>query len=165
MSKKRILAHLIGVLVVVLALTYVGRRPGHISPYDANLVRLAETERQGYCAAVTFWNGGPNAGQAKECRTERREKSGRVNLIKAERGFCEGIVDQGWEGALGDCLTIMAQNQYWPTYDGNITQSWNRARPYPRPAIAGQGEQDDGSRTGERPGGHNRPSNPRASGY
>jgi len=66
------------------------------------------------------------------------------------RGFCQAILDQGWEGYMDACLAIMSQNQYWPTYDGALTDQWNRARPYPTTSLSGPGEEPDSSRTGGR---------------
>ena len=159
-NRKRTLAHVAGVAVVVLVVAYAARPSPHVPPYDANLVRLAETERQGYCAGVTFWKtqGGGSANQARACREEHREQSGRVNMIAAERGFCQGIVDQGWmEGDVPMCVDTLRSYQYWPTLDGSITDQWNRARPYPSTAIGGTSEEPDGSRTGGRPGGPGHP--------
>ena len=161
-NKKRIAANVAGIAVVLLVVAYAARPSPHVPPYDANLVRLAETERQGYCAGVTFWQTGGGDGDAdlaKECRKEHPKESGRVNLVATERGFCRAIVDEGWEGTVSTCLDIMGTYQYWPTFDGAITDQWNRARPYPSTAIGGTSEQDD-SRTGGRPGGpgHSAPS-------
>lgn len=158
---RRRLAHVAGIAVVLLAVAYVARPSPHVPPYDANLVRIVETERQGYCAGVTFWrtDGEGDADLARECRGERRGESGRVNLLLAERGFCRGIVDEGWvDGSVADCLAILSEFRYWPTYDGSITHQWNRARPYPRPVIAGTEGATDDSRTGGRPGGPGHPS-------
>lgn len=154
-NKKRLAANIGGVIVVLLVLAYVGNRPGHIPMYDANLVRLAETERQGYCAGVVFWKtqGSGSPDQARACREEHPEESGRVNLLAAETGFCRAIVESGWEGYVGSCLVILSENQYWPTYDGGITAEWNRARPYPSTGLTGIGDESDGSRTGGRSGG------------
>lgn len=144
--------HAAGALVVLLVVAYVVRPSPHVPLYDANLVRLAETERQGYCSGVTFWRtqGEGDADLAKECRRAHPEESGAVNLAATERGFCRGIVDQGWTGTVSDCVGILGQYQYWPTLDGSITDQWNRARPYPRPAITGAESPDDESRTGGR---------------
>lgn len=166
-NRKRIAAHVAGVAIVLVVVGYAADRPGHIPPYDANLVRLVETERQGYCAGVTFWKtqGNGEAGQARACRKEHQEQSGRINMVAAERGFCQGIVDSGWlEGGVADCLSILGSYQYWPTYDGSISSDWNRARPYPRPALSTGATQDDGSRTGGRGGGPGRDS-PSRPGY
>mgnify|MGYP001616680050 CR=1 FL=1 len=143
---------------MLLVIAYVARPSPHVPLYDANLVRLAETERQGYCSGVTFWTTQyeGDANLAKECRKTHREESGRVDLLAAERGFCRGIVDEGWEGSVPDCVGILQGYRYWPTYDGSITDQWNRARPYPRPIIESSPESGDGSRTGDRPSGPGR---------
>ena len=143
---------LAGVLVIVLAIAYVAQPTGHIPLYDANLVRLAETQLQGYCAGETFWKtqGAGDAAKARECRAERAgDSSSKIDLTQVESAFCRAIVQSGWEGSETDCLGIMATYQYWPTYDGSITDQWNRARPYPRSALQGAGPgRGDDSRTG-----------------
>lgn len=151
-NKKRLLANAGGVIACLMVLGYITNRPGHIPPYDANLVRLVETERQGYCSGLTFWktSGEGNAGQASQCRSEYREKSGEVNLPVAIRGFCEAIVESGWEGYVTLCAQLIADQQLWPTYDGSITDQWNRARPYPYSPLGGSPGSTDGSRTGDR---------------
>lgn len=152
---KRLFAHIGGVVVVLLMLGYITHRPGHIPPYDANLVRLVETERQGYCSGLVFWrtSGEGGSSAASDCRKEHREKSGEVNFPVAARGFCEAIVESGWEGYTESCLAILSDQQLWPTYVGGITDQWNRARPYPNSPISGPSGASDGSRTGDRSGG------------
>jgi len=154
-DKKRLLANVGGIIVVLLVLAYVGNRPGHIPPYDANLTRLAETERQGYCAGEVGWETSfaGDAARAAACRAERPELSGRVNMAATVRGFCQAILDQGWDGYMDACLGIIADQQLWPTYDGSLTDQWNRARPYPNSALGGTSETPDGSRTGGRTSG------------
>lgn len=145
----------VGVTLVVLGITYVSWPPGHIPPYDANLVRLAESDLQGWCSGRAFWMsaGSGSASLASQCRHGfARQRSDRPNMLVVQRSFCEAIVERGWEGSVDDCLGIMTGSQYWPTYDGGITDQWNRARPYPRPAISGAGSSDVGSRTGDRQG-------------
>lgn len=160
-GRRRKAGFLAAVLLIVGAVAYVARPAGHIPPYDANLVRLAETDLQGYCAGRTFWNtqGLGNAGVARACRSELREQHPDVpDLPAAERGFCQAISDQGWAGTVGECLDILVANQYWPTYDGSLSNQWNRARPYPHVAATlGSGPRSDDSRTGSEHGGGDRP--------
>ncbi len=141
-----------GIFVIAVSLFYISQPVGHIPPYDANLTRLAESQLQGYCAGKTFWISGGvgDAGQASLCRQQLKGKySDKPNLRQVQPAFCQAIVDEGWAGTVSDCLAIMSQNEYWPTYDGGITNSWNRARPYPV-TIGGSsvGSQNGGSRTG-----------------
>ena len=154
-NKKRLLANLGGLAVVVVMLAYAGNRPGHIPPYDANLTRLAETERQGYCAGEVGWKTefAGSADQAAACRADHPEQSGRVSMAATARGFCQAVLNQGWNGFMEECLDILRENQYWPTYDGALTNQWNRARPYPNSALGGASDQTDSSRTGGRSGG------------
>ena len=161
MSRK--LLTFAGVVTVALGLTYVAWPVGHIPPYDANLVRLAESSLQGYCAGEAFWrSGGAGSGRlAGECRKRLAGKRSNVPNLNAVPGaFCSAIVNEGWEGDQPSCLSIMSDNQYWPTYDGAITDQWNRARPYPRPLISTTaGPKSDGARTGNR-NGNERQNNP-----
>ena len=166
MSRRR-LGILVGLLVLAGALVYVARPVGHIPIYDANLVRLAETELQGYCAGDAFWKsaGEGDAGKARACRAQYADSGQFANvtdLAVVPRAFCQAIVEDGWDGDVPTCLQIMVDNQYWPTYDGGITDQWNRARPYPVSAIpSGPPPADDGSRTGGSHGGGQRPDDSR----
>lgn len=150
---RRSLMHAVGVLAIVGSLAYVARPAPHVPPYDANLVRLAETELEGYCAGETFWKSQArgDAQLAASCRAEHASAmSSEVDLMKVEGAFCRGIIEGGWAGAVPECLNILATYQYWPTYDGNISAEWNRARPYPRLMIQVPAQQEDDSRTGDR---------------
>lgn len=150
---RRKLLSAFGVLVMLLSIGYVARPVGHVALYDANLVRLAETGLEGYCAGIVFWSsqGTGDAAAAADCRATTTGKSTKVDVSTVERPFCRAIVESGWEGDVATCLDIMAGAKYWPTYDGSITDQWNRARPYPRSELQGIGE-PDGSRTGGRSG-------------
>lgn len=144
----------VGLSIVILGIIYVSWPVGHIPPYDANLTRLAETERQGYCAGYSFINsqGEPNPGRVRGCR-KKNMLSDKPNLIVVQKAFCQGVVDGGWEGNVNQCLLIMGQEQYWPTYDGGITNAWNRARPYPLTFLPTQAQTGgDNSRTGNHNG-------------
>lgn len=144
----------LGIMIIVLSIIYIARPAGHIPPYDANLVRLAETELQGYCSGKVFWNtsGNGDADSANRCRIDLANiYSNEINLVKTESAFCQAVVDQGWQGTKEDCFIILEESQYWPTYDGSISNQWNRARPYPKPVLQSNGSQTD-SRTGVRPG-------------
>ena len=148
---KRWLAQAVGVAVMLLAVAYVARPVGHVPPYDANLLRLAESKLQGYCAGETFWQVQTgDAALAAGCRKKRADEMTDVsNLAAVQPAFCQAIVVAGWEGDVPSCLGIMASYKYWPTYDGTLTDQWNRARPYPQPAISGDTD-EGGSRTGGR---------------
>lgn len=152
MKYRRHLLATVAVATVVLGLVYIARPAGHTPPYDANLVRLAESELQGYCAGDTLYKtaGEGNAGMARECRARLAAKHSDEPYMPAVIGaFCQAIVDAGWEGTKADCTNIMVENQYWPTYAGGLSNQWNRARPYPRAAIVPADTKKDGSRTGE----------------
>jgi hypothetical protein len=152
----RKLLGLMGIVVLLGAGVYVGRPAGHIPPYDANLVRLAETELEGYCSGRTFWQtqGYGNAEQAALCREEYAgQYPDTPNLGRVQLAFCLALTHVGYQGGVDTCMAIVRTNQYWPTYDGRISAAWNRARPYPlREGLTGEQEETDGSRTGEREG-------------
>ena len=152
---KRYLLALAGLAVLAGAPLYVARSAPHIPPYDANLVRLAESELEGYCAGETFWGSQAqgNADMARDCRSRLAgQKAATPNLPAVVPAFCTAIIDSGWEGSQWQCEEIMASNKYWPTYDGSITNAWNRARKYPVSPIAVKSTPpEDTSRTGDRP--------------
>lgn len=154
MSRK--LLACVGIIAVVLAVAYISWPVGHIPPYDANLVRLAESDLQGYCSGDSFMKsqGMGDANLAATCRQRQaRKRPNAPNLGAVQKAFCEAVVANGWEGTNGDCVGILQMNEYWPTYDGNITNAWNRARPYPRTfTLSNAGSQSGG---GSRTGGHN----------
>lgn len=153
--QRRILG-VLGVLVCIMALVYISLPVGHIPLYDANLVRLAETDLQAYCSGNTIMKtgGNPDANLASECRTSKAgQYSNTYNLKNVQNLFCQAVLDAGWTGTMTDCLGILTDNEYWPTYDGSISNQWNRARPYPGRFVplSGGTRGSDTSRTG----GHN----------
>lgn len=145
-----------GAASVVLGMMYIAWPVGHIPAYDANLVRLAETDLQGYCAGESFWKSGGagSADLAQVCRKRIAQNRPDVpNLGVVPGAFCAAIVDNGWkDGNKQDCISILSTNQLWPTYDGGLTDQWNRARPYPRVFSAAPGSPSSGSRTGSHNG-------------
>jgi hypothetical protein len=146
----------LGIVTIIGSLIYISWPVGHIPPYDANLTRLAESALQGYCSGKTLIDtgGGPDANMTAQCRaTLAGRYSDAPNLSVVIGSFCQAILDGGWQGAKSDCTAIMAQNQYWPTYDGTITNAWNRARPYPVTFLGtGKSSNGPGSRTGSHTG-------------
>jgi hypothetical protein len=153
MSTRRRLLFIAGCLVALLAVVYVARPAGHIPPYDADLNRLAETQLEGYCSGSVFWKtyGEGDGGAAAECREERAGMHEDVpNIPAVQRSFCRAVVAEGWDGTVPYCLEILQDSKLWPTYDGQLTQEWNRARKYPQPPIQVVGSEGEGSRTGGR---------------
>lgn len=151
---RRKLLGLIGIVVIVGSLAYVIRPAGHIPPYDANLVRLAETPLQGYCSGQTFMrtSGAGSATEAAGCRDEKLGLlSDSVNMGAVESSFCQAVLDSGWQGDMLTCLDILRTNELWPTYDGALSAAWNRAHKYPRQILGGNTPPDN-SRTGPRAG-------------
>ena len=151
MSKKRWTVHSVGAVVVIWALWYVFQPVAHIPLYDANLVRLAETELQGWCAGDTFWKsqGAGNAAEAADCRARNEVGySTEVDLTRVQSTFCGAIVSGGWPGKKQECIDILNEQELWPTYDGALSNQWNRARPYPVSTIVTVGDSTQKSRTG-----------------
>jgi len=110
---KRYLLALAGLAVLAGAPLYVARSAPHIPPYDANLVRLAESELEGYCAGETFWGSQAqgNADMARDCRSRLAgQKAEAPNLPAVVPAFCAAIIDSGWEGYQWQCEEIMASN-------------------------------------------------------
>jgi hypothetical protein len=136
---------------ILFGFIYVIRDVGHVPLFDANIQRLAETVQEGYCAGVTFWTHGgePNPTTAQECR-DTSQRPTDYNLAGVQDAFCYGVVDTGYGGGQELCLTILQNNRYWPTYDGGLTNAWNKAYPYPGDRILVT--QPDDSRTGDRSG-------------
>ncbi len=140
----------VAVLILVAGFFYLLKDVGHIPLFSANLERLAETETEGYCAGVAFWSGGSEQVKkdaAAECRAELDDTG--FDLVIVQQAFCEGIVDKGYAPGVSTCEGIVAANRYWPTYDGDITQSWSRKFPYPGDLIFQPSPNPD-SRTGDR---------------
>ena len=140
----------VAVLVIVGGAAYLLKDVGHVPLFSASLERLAESETEGYCAGVAFWGGGSEQVKkdaAAECRAERDDTG--FDLVVVQRAFCEGIVDKGYAPGVSACEGIVAANRYWPTYDGDITQSWSRKFPYPGDLIFQPSPNPD-SRTGDR---------------
>src|SRR3990167_10201178 len=145
-----------GGLLVAGALVYVAQPAAHVPIYDANLVRLAESNLQGYCAGETLGNTGGegDAATAAACRETRKgDRPDTPDVAAVPRAFCQAIVDAGWrDGSQAVCIEILTANKLWPTYDGGLTDQWNRARGYPLKAISVGGKPESESRTGDRPG-------------
>ena len=148
---KRKMMFIFGMIVIVISLIYVARPAGHTPPYDANLVRLAETPRQGYCSGVAFWasEGVGNSSTAARCR-KGSTRSDKPDMVRVQVSFCKAVTDAGYDGGVQQCLQILSSEQLWPTYDGALTNQWNRARPYPSPGLPSSVPQKDQSRTGGR---------------
>ena len=162
MSRK--LLGLAGALTIILGFVYIAMPVGFIPPYDANLVRLADSQLQGYCSGDSFMKsqGVGDANLAAMCRVQRAKvMSDKPDMGVVQGSFCQAVVDNGWQGTKVACIGILQTNEYWPTYDGNITNAWNRARPYPNTfALSGTGTTSGGnSRTGGH-GGNSRTNNP-----
>jgi len=149
MKKLLLLA---GVVIVAAAITVsFVLAPPTPPPLDARHQVLADSAREGYCAGVVqLTYGKPTASLAEACRIEHPNMDGSSNLYAVVPAFCQGAIDTAWPGTPEECAGIMADNRYWPLYDGGVTDSWNEKYPYPldRFDVA---VVPDNSRTGERP--------------
>jgi hypothetical protein len=155
-ARRRLMA-LLGLLTIIGGLIYITYPVGHIPPYDANLVRLAESNLQGYCSGQVLiqTQGVGDANMAAQCRAQRKkQRSDSPQLSAVQPAFCEAIVDSKATGLTqSQCMDIMTMNEYWPTYNGSITNSWNSARPYPALLSFGSNSTSGGgSRTGTHAG-------------
>ncbi len=103
---------------------------------------------------MAFWSARNSPSDAKdlagECRTNRG--SADVDLQAVQPAFCQAIVNGGYTNGVNGCLKVVTLNQYWPTYDGGITQSWSRKFPYPGDLILQDTPTDNTGRTGDREG-------------
>jgi hypothetical protein len=76
-----------------------------------------------------------------------------TNWQAVQPAFCRGIIAKGLAISQGDCETVMAERQMWPTAIGTITASWNSRFKYPgdilTPPVRTGGDE---SRTGGRIG-------------
>lgn len=147
---NRFLAVLAFIAVVGGAWLVLLRDPGHVPIFDANIRRLAETDREGYCAGIAFWEsgGGPDAERAAECREANAAMSDTPNIQNVQLMFCKGILEAGFPGDIyTDCMSVLQGRKWWPTYDGEISDAWTKAYPYPGDLWVPPAEE---SRTGTR---------------
>jgi hypothetical protein len=149
--KNKILA--VGaVLLIVGGGLYVFREPGHIPMFDADIQRLAETAREGYCAGRVYWKtgGGGDETAAKECRASDTQST-EIDLSVVQLEFCWGVISEGYSGNAYGCRDYLQTKELWPTYIGQLTDAWTKAYPYPGGLLKASTNIDD-SRTGIREG-------------
>ncbi len=140
---------ILGVVTLALAFAFVAQPEGFVPLFDADLKRLSMTEHEAQCAAEGFMAGNP-AEVATECR-ETNAHSTTIDLEQVTPRFCTHISSVITTLSYDDCLRIMYDMEYWPTYDGEITNAWNRTAPYPLSVLfSDSGDQRDTGRTGER---------------
>jgi hypothetical protein len=108
------------VTIVVLVIYSFVITPPPAPLLDANRNVLAENYQQGYCTGTALLGGGNIASSAAHCRSDHPKMETERNLPK-----------------------------FWPTLNGNITNSWSKKYPYPLDRFGDQRVPDD-SRTGER---------------
>lgn len=151
---KRLLA-VLALAAVIGGGWWVTRDPGHVPIFDADLRRLAETPLEARCAGSVYWStrGDGDAKDAAHCRAENiAQMSDIPDVLAVPFAFCLGVADAGFPGDIQTaCVDALAQYRLWPTYDGQLTDAWNRTAPYPGDVFA-PAPTDDGSRTGEREG-------------
>ncbi len=101
---------------------------------------------------MSYWrnNGEANAERAADCRKDT-QRSDDVDLSTVVNHFCRAVKDEGFMGAVSDCEGIIASRRWWPTYDGGLTDAFNKAYPYPGDRLL-QPPPADNSRPGDREG-------------
>ena len=148
--KNKVLA-LLGVLTVVLVFAFVAQPMGFVPMFDADLRRLAMSLHESHCAAEGFMvSTSTSAETAAECR-ETDGRSTEIDLEGVTPEFCLYISEVITTLEYNRCVSIMYENQYWHTYDGHMTNAWNRTAPYPLSQLfSDSGDQRDTGRTGDR---------------
>lgn len=124
----------------------------HIPLLDANRQVLAETEREGFCAGETYMKtrGAGSEPAMTEC-IETSTIDDEINHRQVQPGFCQGLKSAGLPMEQSECMTIMDEQEFWPTMKGTLTNSWNRRFPYPGDFLTSNVPQTGGdSRTGDR---------------
>ncbi len=146
--KNKVMA-ILGVATLALAFAFVVQPEGFVPLFDADLNRLAMTRQEAQCAAEGFM-----ASNSEETAAECRETNGLpadIDLEAVTPAFCSHISGVITTLSYDDCLRIMYDMEYWPTYEGKITNSWNRTAPYPLSVLfSDSGDQRDTGRTGDR---------------
>ena len=143
-------------VVVVLLFGFAGfiLAPGHVPLLDANRVRLAETYQEGWASGFTYMRTGGegNAGMAAEARADHPDLNQDYDPPVVVSAFCSGAVAGGFRGnQVTECINVINDLRWWPTYDGELSSSWNNAFPYPLGALGEAPPEDSGGRTGDRP--------------
>ncbi len=111
----------------------VFRDPGRIHIYDAAGAVLAETQAEGFCSGSTFWatRGNGDSHVAAKCRTDTVYGT-TIDHNNVQWYFCLGAQSAGFTGDLNaDCLNFLQGSKFWPTADGQITNTWSDTYPYP----------------------------------
>ena len=127
--------------------------PGHVPLLDANRTRLAESYLEGWASGFTYirTGGSGSATIAAEQRESHAALDNTYDPTVVHSAFCGGAVAAGFGGnAQTDCVDVLVDLQWWPTYDGELTGAWNDAFPYPLGAL-GEAPAEDSGRTGDRP--------------
>ncbi len=146
--KNKVMA-ILGVATLALAFAFVAQPTGFVPLFDADLNRLSMTQREAQCAAEGFMASNSEEGAA-ECR-ETNALPTDIDLEGVTPRFCTHISSVISTLSYEDCLRIMYDMEYWPTYNGEITNAWNRSAPYPLSVLfSDSGDQRDTGRTGER---------------
>ena len=143
-------------VVAVLLFGFAGfiLAPGHVPLLDANRQRLAETYQEGWASGFTYMQtgGDGSASIAAEARDSHPEFNQDYNPTIVVAAFCTGAVVGGFSGNMQtDCIDVINELRWWPTYDGQLTFAWNDAFPYPLGALGEAPPEDSGGRTGGRP--------------
>jgi hypothetical protein len=142
-----------GIAILVIGFALLVLPVSSIPLLDANRQVLVESAAGGQCAGEVYatTQGQGSEADMAECMANAADTA--VNWQAVQPAFCRGIIAKGLAISQGDCETIMAERQMWPTAIGTITASWNRRFPYPGDVISSARPITGGeSRTGDREG-------------
>ncbi len=127
--------------------------------FDANLRPLALTHAENYCAGTVGIAEGFkfDSIMVERCLNNTSLDNETPSIAKSVRWACQGIVQGGWAGSVGECINIFEANQMWTVATGGLTMSWNDAHPRPRAIDEGVIEKEktrDNRATGVNPYGY-----------
>jgi hypothetical protein len=142
-----------GIAILVIGFALLVLPVSSIPLLDANRQVLVESAAGGQCAGEVYatTQGQGSEVDMAECMANAADTA--VDWQAVQPAFCRGIIAKGLAITQGDCETVMAERQMWPTAIGTITASWNRRFPYPGDVISSARPITGGeSRTGDREG-------------
>jgi hypothetical protein len=141
-----------GISVLVIGFVLLVAPVSSIPLLDANRQVLVESAAGGQCAGEVYatTQGQGSEADMAECMANAADTT--VNWQAVQPAFCRGIIAKGLAITQGDCETVMAERQMWPTAIGTITASWNSRFRYPGDVLSQPVQSRDESRTGGREG-------------
>ncbi len=139
-----------GILALVLTAYYVFQPQGFVPLFDANLRQLAMTPKEAHCAGTVIALPESKRAEATAiCRDDPDNGySEEVELAAVLGTFCSQVAIEIDSLDYAECLSIMHDMDYWPLYDGGVTNAWSRSAPYPLDVLGSPGNVE--GRTGSR---------------